>query len=443
MKTNQFNRASLVLIFALAALAAGAAPNYKPAAVAIVTEYLQQAKDPASDDEWKQYAEERKITGKGLATACATALKTGREIIKDGTAADSEFFAAILADSIGVARSAAEPTRTTSQPSPAPAPKPAEDESKTVDAGDVITLTRLRLDEKELKAKLEDADAKLAALGEGDEKARKEQQAKRTGIYHKLLAATKEIRALKTKHALAVAQKALQEAETARTALGDSATTADKTKAEEKVAAAKLKATAALAEDTNAKSSLSMIKATTGDKDILKEARELVGPLRKYGFSVTAGMGTTINDRDSATLAAVFVRYNLHNARTLQKWYSPATAGGGGQTPEDPRSDVWYAGFTRSLTFNGPIVGHGIDNEKIAFGSKLERPWIVGWGLGMGLGPEASSAIYLDLGATVSPTSGFSRSKPYVGLSFDAAIAASLLQTLGAPFSVAKPPAQN
>jgi len=59
---------------------------------------------------------------------------------------------------------------------------------------------------------------------------------------------------------------------------------------------------------------------------------------------------------------------------------------------------------------------------------KEVRPGLLGWGLGFGVGPEASSAVYLDFCATVSPYSALARAKPYIGVSFDGVVALKLFQ---------------
>lgn len=164
--------------------------------------------------------------------------------------------------------------------------------------------------------------------------------------------------------------------------------------------------------------------------ETLDNAMKLVGPLRKYGFSLGAGFGTTIDDGRSAALTSLLVRYNLRQEEALTHWY---------KTKRDPAAptltDSELAKYVGYPTFTGPILGVAMGGEKLSFGTKMERPWLMGWSVGWGVGPEASSAIYLDLAATVSPTSGFAHSKPYVGISFDGVIAAELFKILGTPFS--------
>lgn len=71
------------------------------------------------------------------------------------------------------------------------------------------------------------------------------------------------------------------------------------------------------------------------------------------------------------------------------------------------------------LTFNGPLLGSAVSGEKVTFGDKKERPYLVGWSLGWGFSHDAAALSYLEVAATVSPTSGFRPSRPYVGISLD------------------------
>lgn len=330
MNTATIIRQGLALCFAVVALSAAAAPNYKPVAADLVIEHLQAANDPASDVEWNKFVAAKKIVGTGLTAACTAALKVGREIIRDGTPADSEYFAAILASSIGVA-------------------KPSADRGAAA------------------------AVPAAAAAGVAGQP----------------------------------------------------------------------------------------VKAAAGAAD--PNPFVITAPLREYGFSFSAGGGTVLDGGKSAGLTVFLARYNLKQQRTTARWNqmqqlkvqqnqirkatqvpgvgplatSDQTGKGAGENQdENLTAKILTLNNPKKLTFWGPVFGRALGGEKLMMGTRTERPWLLGWGLGYGFGPEASSAIYVDLAATVSPTSGFSRSKPYVGVSFDGVVALKLFQSFGAPLGL-------
>ncbi len=79
------------------------------------------------------------------------------------------------------------------------------------------------------------------------------------------------------------------------------------------------------------------------------------------------------------------------------------------------------------LTTFGPFFGTAIIGERVRFGSKEERPYLAGLSLGWGFGDEASSLVCIDVGATISPNSGFRHSRAFVGASFDGIVLGNLL----------------
>lgn len=168
-------------------------------------------------------------------------------------------------------------------------------------------------------------------------------------------------------------------------------------------------------------------------------------PLREYGISLGAGFGVTKAGDSSASLAVVLARYNFLQTETTENWtrknfqeaaakrskFTQATAREARPALlnfKDAPAPGNEAGPDKQFfTYFGPFFGRALNGNKVPFGTKMERPYLLGLGLGFGSGPEASSAVYVDLGTTISPTQGFQGAKPYIGMSFDAIVLGKLL----------------
>ena len=197
--------------------------------------------------------------------------------------------------------------------------------------------------------------------------------------------------------------------------------------------------------------------AASPGKPSMSETQKVVAPLREYGFAFSFGAGTSIDGSKSALMQSLFVRYNLRQDYATKLWNQKQSSHRAGSETEMKTADtpLKFSGnssglldsngaviaptgmiqnLTHKLTFSGPVIGRALDGEKINMGGRDVRPWLLGWGLGFGLGPEGSSALYVDLCATASPYSGFAHAKPYVGVSFDGTVALKLFKFIGEPF---------
>lgn len=193
--------------------------------------------------------------------------------------------------------------------------------------------------------------------------------------------------------------------------------------------------------------------ATTQDEDTKnwENAVKVVAPLREYGFAFSAGAGAVLNNRDSATVQALFGRYNLRQKYATDLWNRRQRAEAAelekSQKKKTKARQLAYSGapsvaeadigeYTKKVTFFGPVLGRTFAGETVTMDGREVRPWLVGLGVGFGLGPEGSSALYLDFCSTVSPHTGFAHAKPYVGLSFDGGVALKIFKFFGEPFGL-------
>lgn len=186
--------------------------------------------------------------------------------------------------------------------------------------------------------------------------------------------------------------------------------------------------------------------AENGGKDAAAAAATEVNTrLRKYGVSFSVGAGATIADSDSATLSTAVIRWNLLQAQTtgqarqiakknalkknrvVHTWADYVGPRLMGESQDDSENNAKTTGRHHLLTAAGPFIGRAVGGEKVRFGSKNERPYLLGASFGFGFYDESSSLIYLDAGTTVSPTSAFTHSKPYIGISMDGVVLKALV----------------
>ncbi len=175
--------------------------------------------------------------------------------------------------------------------------------------------------------------------------------------------------------------------------------------------------------------------------------------LRKRGVSLSLGGGvvTDLHGND-ASVATAILRYNILQARSTALWnhlvktnpiyqdgYSKvgyrnlageklqrvatkSLGGTTGQTINAQQQPEVTEFLPLRLTAFGPFIGRAVAGEGIVMGTKRERPYLLGLSFGFDYFDQAGSLFYIDAGSTLSPTSGFSHSKPYIGLSVDGLI---------------------
>ena len=179
-----------------------------------------------------------------------------------------------------------------------------------------------------------------------------------------------------------------------------------------------------------------------------KPSATLSANMRDYGISFSQGFGVGHGAHHDAGLAVLIVRVNLLQERSTIKWNqlvarSDRTDGqykkinyygnrgwalvkdyvGPDDEPDTMRSVLQWRKIVPTAV--GPFFGGGVLGDKFDFGHnadgtlRSERPYLAGLSVGWGFINGGGSEIYVDVGATLSPTTGFAYSRPYFGVSID------------------------
>lgn len=184
---------------------------------------------------------------------------------------------------------------------------------------------------------------------------------------------------------------------------------------------------------------------STGVTDIpVKSAEDVL--LRNAGISFSQGFGVAFGPKDDgdASMGTLIARWNWLQrsaAGKWNRWVGQNNGEGYAQVPYRGRIEYWdgWGNYTDVMprarrphtlpefTAFGPFVGSGAVGEKVKFGAATERPYLVGLTFGWGFLDEAASLLYVDLGVTVSPNSGFEHSKFFAGVSMDAIILSKVI----------------
>lgn len=417
-------RLLFVCALALAASAVWAASgdagiNYEKRAVSLAVQFLRGAS--TSDDDFTSFVKAQEIEGTEFLAAFTKAVGVGREIIKQNTSAKNRHFPELLADTVGVS------------------------------APVVTTVVKPNL-EKPTDAQLAEARTKLMKLGH-ESFARR---GKTLQIY--LLRAFGVTLPNDTDNAK------WEEFTNYNNGAPPNAIFADFLirlgASEEKRAHAYAKAKAAEegkphAETTGLSFTENKVAAKAGgdkpaEKEVNKDAK-----LRNAGFSFSQGFGIVTGAGD-ASVGTLIVRWNALQRRTTLKWNElvnyGARKGGdyaqidyfgskGGALLEDQLTSRASVRRVNNLldfkvlcpTAIGPFLGSGVIGEKVKFGqdsagnAKMQRPYLLGASLGWGFYDQAGSAFYLDFGYSVSPTSGFKHSRPFLGISLDGLVLGKII----------------
>lgn len=176
--------------------------------------------------------------------------------------------------------------------------------------------------------------------------------------------------------------------------------------------------------------------------------------LRDAGIAFSQGVGVAFGNKadGDASLGTLLVRWNWLQRSASGKWNRWLAHG----TTDDSKAQIPFRGqieywleaeerdksglrYTSAapalrrartlpeFTTFGPFFGTAIVGDKVTFGAKKERPYLVGLSGGWGLFQDAASVFSIDLGVTVSPTSGIDHSKFYAGVSFDGVVLGRIL----------------
>ncbi len=206
------------------------------------------------------------------------------------------------------------------------------------------------------------------------------------------------------------------------------------------------RAVAAKTEPDENKKKAAAQEGRTAFADVAVKTDEEV-KLRNAGISFAQGFGVAFSPKsegDDAALGTLIVRWNWLQrsaAAKWNRWVGENNADGDAQVPYRGKFEYWlkinrYSDakpLTRrnktipEWTAFGPFFGTAIVGDSVRFGTKTERPYLVGLSSGWGFFQEASSLLYVDLGVTVSPTSGVDHSKFFAGVSFDALVLGKML----------------
>lgn len=168
--------------------------------------------------------------------------------------------------------------------------------------------------------------------------------------------------------------------------------------------------------------------------------------LRNAGIAFSQGFAVIFSDAgdDEASVGTIFARWNWLQrsaAGKWNRWIGEKNPEGYAMVPyrghiEYRDEDGTYTETkpegrsTRTLpelTFFGPIYGTAALGEKISNGTDTFRPYLVGLSLGWGFLDEAAPLVYVDAGATVSPSDGFEDSRFFAGISCDALVLGKIL----------------
>jgi len=189
------------------------------------------------------------------------------------------------------------------------------------------------------------------------------------------------------------------------------------------------------------------------------KATTITEQLRDYGISFAEGLGYVGNTHGGSGTSALIVRWNWLQERSTIRWndWVRESAGTYPKIPyfgrqgwdlvedripnpydDNPKKiqDIltyrWSVANPVRTIFSpntfGPFFGGGVIGNKVAFGHDdkgaviSQRPYLVGLSFGWGRYEGGASTVYVDVGASISPTTGFAYSKPYIGFSLDASL---------------------
>lgn len=162
--------------------------------------------------------------------------------------------------------------------------------------------------------------------------------------------------------------------------------------------------------------------------------------LRKYGFAVNLGYGYFPDLKDYAP--DIQLRYNffqrLQTADAIDSEIAKKLA--------ITRSKEFWGG---TLTDFSGWIGYPLQkmenrdrtlgNKQVALaGTVKESPLMVGLGVGLGGGPEFSSAVSLNVGVALFKNEAFKRNQLYVGVSVDAVLFQTITKALASATNTGK-----
>jgi hypothetical protein len=177
--------------------------------------------------------------------------------------------------------------------------------------------------------------------------------------------------------------------------------------------------------------------------------------LRNIGISFGAGVGVAIGASSSSVLEVGLLRWNMIQEQATIRWNDKQSVAGQGalrvgygftgiQGTKLMEDEFGYTADTNAIedifwrsewypTSFGPFFGTAMPGNYSTFGHNSsgtlikERPYLTGVQIGWLFYDEASSLLYLDIGSTISPNSGFRYAKPYIGVSADGLVLLKLI----------------
>lgn len=150
--------------------------------------------------------------------------------------------------------------------------------------------------------------------------------------------------------------------------------------------------------------------------------------LRKHGFAINMGYGYFADLKDYAP--DIQVRYNFLQ-RLQTEDAIKATAAEAADKPIPPKGFTDFAGW----------IGYPLQKLETRktptepAGAHKESPLLVGLGVGLGRGYQASSAVSLNVGVALFRNEAFKRNQLYVGVSLDAIVFKALTKVLASTTS--------
>ena len=443
-------------------LSAGATP-YPVVANELAVKFLQgdatEAKDLAA------FVDKEDVTGDKFKTALNTAVEAGRKLIADDVPAKSKYFPRLLAESTG----APAPGKTASA-TPAPAGGSPSSASKIATAAEglwrrglatIATLPREKRDvflDYNLLEQTEDT-ASFATISPFSVKPRKAMRSVQSSptVHDKL-----GLETLEDPDAVTFSDLNINSPPKFDPAWISSEVTHNPRKRADKllvrlgfnsvIETSKSGGPAPSDDEKNAALGFGAAAVDT------PPALNVDARLRNAGISFSSGFGIarahvthaggpdTIDDK---AVGSIMARWNLIQRKATAKWNQRVGARNAdgyslvpyfGHTeyavhghkvrdrpyPRGMDSDSFLDGLIFSPTFFGPFFGSGIVGEKLpepgSTSGSTERPYLLGWSLGLSFYDEASPLIYFDVGKTVSPQHGFNESRFFYGFSFDAIV---------------------
>jgi hypothetical protein len=211
----------------------------------------------------------------------------------------------------------------------------------------------------------------------------------------------------------------------------------------------KLEKKRAAAAGTNPDDAKTKAALSGGRKAVVEIPTKAIGDvaLRNAGISFSQGLGvvfTPASQGSDASIGTMIGRWNWLQrsaAGKWNRWVGDNNGEGDAQVPYRGKIEYWlgWKDYTDAkpatrrsrtwpeLTAFGPFIGTGIIGDKVKFGAKEERPWLVGLSGGWGFYKDAASLLYIDAGITVSPSSGIDHSKFFAGASLDGIVLGQIL----------------